>query len=449
MIPETSKKASLLDVWPGSILLFLCVLFLLDNGASGQAEAETSESAVQDNRDYVMVTGSRQPVPRVIFDPGPEYADENRMFGIASSITRTPGGRLWCGFSSGGSEEGSENYGVVVTSDDEGETWSSPRIVFDTDGDGPIRSDHVTVWTAPNGRLWIMWSEYPLGLSGPHSSQWCMVSPNPDAESPEWSEPRKLADEQNLLTKPTVLSDGTWIFPTGNWRRGHLNQDWEWVVPRDGRSRPFASRPLISRNSGRTFYLGGPLRLEIEDPDFDEYMIVERSDEGLVLFNRYRGTFLQAESSDRGETWTLQQPNGIPHVNSRFVFMELDSGNWLLVKHGDMEWVSDLEQARGPQKGRSHLTAFLSRDEGESWEGGLMLDERLCSYPFGFQDRDGAIYVSYERNRWNQPEILMARFAEEDVLAGEPVSGAARFRVLINKATGSPPLESGSPDDLP
>lgn len=417
------------------------MLFTVPSLAWGVEADGPSEPKSRNDRGYVMVTGSRQPIPRVIFDPGPEYADENRLFGIASSITRTPGGRLWVGFSSGGSEEGHENYGIVVTSDDDGRTWTPPRIVFDTDGEGPIRSDHVTVWTAPNGHLWIMWSEYPEGLSGPHSSQWCMLSTNPDAEQPEWSAPRKLADEQNLLTNPLVLEDGTWIFPTGNWRKGYV-KDRRWIYPDDDRNRPFASRPLISPNSGRTFHLGGPLRLEIEDPDFDEYMIVERSDEGLVLFNRYHGTFLQAESSDQGETWTLQQPNGIPHVNSRFVFMKLHSGNWLLVKHGDMNWVSDLEQARGPQKGRSHLTAFISRDEGKTWEGGLMLDERLCSYPYGFQDGDGTIYVSYERNRWNQPEILMARFTEADVLAGKPVSDSTEFRVLINKATGSPPLEN-------
>jgi hypothetical protein len=268
-----------------------------------------------------------------------------------------------------------------------------------------------------------MWSEYPRGLAGRHSSLWCIVSRNPDAENPRWLKPRKLVDEQNLLTTPTVLKDGTWIFPTGNWRRG------------------YPSRPLISRNRGRSFHLGGPLRAD-KYPDFDEYMVVERSDGGLVLFNRHADSFLQAESSDQGQTWTLQQPNGIPHTNARFVFMKLESGHWLLVKHGNLEWVSDVQDARRQQIGRSHLTAFISRDEGKTWEGGLLLDERRCSYPFGFQAADGAITVSYERNRWNQPEILMARFKEADVLAGNPVSDSARFRMLINKATGSTPLEN-------
>ncbi len=44
------------------------------------------------------------------------------------------------------------------------------------------------------------------------------------------------------MTTPTVLADGTWIFPTGCWNRG--------ASP---------SRPLISRDQGVTFELGGPL----------------------------------------------------------------------------------------------------------------------------------------------------------------------------------------------
>ncbi len=40
-----------------------------------------------------MVAGREHPVPTVHQSPGPEYADANRRFGIASSITRTLGGQ--------------------------------------------------------------------------------------------------------------------------------------------------------------------------------------------------------------------------------------------------------------------------------------------------------------------------------------------------------------------
>lgn len=379
----------------------------------------SEQNADQQTNKYVEVAGTQQPIPRVIFDPGPKYADENRRFGIASSITRTSGGRLWCGFSSGGAGEGNENFGIVVTSDDNGESWSPPRIVFDTDGDGPIRTDHVTVWSAPTGELWIFWSQYPEGLAQPHSSLWAIVSANPDADGPDWSAPRNIADEQNLLTTPTVLADGTWMLPTGCWVR----------------SKNYPSRPLISRDQGKTFELGGPLHAD-KDPDFDEYMIVERANGDLVVFNRHESSFLQCESTDGGRTWTRQTPNGIAHTDSRFVFMKLESGHWLLVKHGTLDWVSDHKEPKSPKTGRSHLMAYLSRDEGDTWEGGLMLDKRPCSYPFGYQAENGTVYVSYERSRWNQPEILMARFTEEDVLAGEIVSERAGLRILINKADG-------------
>ena len=227
------------------------------------------------------------------------------------------------------------------------------------------------------------------------------------------------ADEQNLLTTPTVLADGTWMLPTGCWVRG----------------KNYPSRPLISRDQGKTFELGGPLHAD-KDPDFDEYMIVERANGDLVVFNRHESSFLQCKSADGGRTWTRQTPNGIAHTDSRFVFMKLESGHWLLVKHGTLDWVSDHKEPKSPKTGRSHLMAYLSRDEGETWEGGLMLDEHPCSYPFACQGDNGTIYVSYERSRWNQPEILMARFTEEDVLAGEIVSGRAGLRLLVNKAGG-------------
>ncbi len=224
-----------------------------------------------------------------------------------------------------------------------------------------------------------------------------------------------------------MLADGTWVFPTGCWI--HDGKD---LQPAHNL---YPSRPLISRDGGQSFGRGGPLHAA-EHPDFDEYMIVERSDRSLVTFNRHASSFLQSESRDGGRTWTEQRPNGLPHTNSRAVFMKLKSGVWLLVKHGNLDSVSTAREDHTNNPGRSHLTAFLSHDEGRTWEGGLLLDERDCSYPFGCQAADGTIYISYERQRWRQPEILLARFTEADVAAGKPVSGRAALRLMVNKATG-------------
>ena len=87
---------------------------------------------------------------------------------------------------------------------------------------------------------------------------------------------------------------------------------------------------------------------------------------------------------------------------------------------------------------RSHLTAYLSDDDGATWKGGLLLDDRLVvSYPDGDQGADGTLYIIYDHNRESDREILLARFTEEDVLARQLISAQARLRLLVNRAIGN------------
>jgi len=96
-----------------------------------------------------------------------------------------------------------------------------------------------------------------------------------------------------------------------------------------------------------------------------------------------------------------------------------------LIKHGDRI---------DAHKGRVELSAWLSGDDGESWHGGLVLDERKgVSYPDGFQAPDGTIYISWDRNRSTNGEILMARFTEEDILAKAFKGPNSRTRMLISR----------------
>ena len=70
-------------------------------------------------------------------------------------------------------------------------------------------------------------------------------------------------------------------------------------------------------------------------------------------------------------------------------------------------------------KHRCELRAFLSYDEGKTWKGNLLLDERSnISYPSGFQDKNGDIYVSYDYERYKCGTIYMAKFTEKDILNG-------------------------------
>ena len=160
--------------------------------------------------------------------------------------------------------------------------------------------------------------------------------------------------------------------------------------------------------------------------DFDEHMIVERKDGSLWMLARTAKGMMQTTSSDGGRTWeTPTQPLEIRQPNARFFVRRLASERILLIKHGDQI---------DSHSGRVQLSAWLSEDEGQTWTGGLVLDERKgISYPDGFQSPDGTIYISYDRNRATDGEILMARFSEEDVLAKKIVSERAKLRMLISR----------------
>lgn len=83
------------------------------------------------------------------------------------------------------------------------------------------------------------------------------------------------------------------------------------------------------------------------------------------------------------------------------------------------------------------LTAWLSDDDGKTWQGGLMLDERKgISYPDGFQAPDGTLYISYDRNRAVDGEILLARFNESDILAGKLTEPKSKLKMLISRPLG-------------
>jgi hypothetical protein len=356
-----------------------------------------------------IAAGPQAVVPN--FSPGPEYADDQRRFQGIPGLERSPNGRLWAVWYAGGDDEGSQNYVIVVTSGDDGKTWSGPKLVVDPPG--TVRAFDPTLWLDPAGRLWLFWAQ-----SYANPDHWCgvwaMTTREADREDASWTDPRWICDGI-MMNKPTVLSTGEWLLPASVWREHG---------PKPIPEKLAGANVVISRDQGETFATLG--RAQVDDPLFDEHSIIERRDGSLWMWIRVVSGIATSVSTDRGVTWSHGEPSPLKHTSSRFFIRRLHSGRLLLVKH------SPPDRPR-----RSHLTAYLSDDDGATWRGGLLLDERDgVSYPDGFQSPEGTIYVVYDFARYGDKKILMATFTEEDVLAGAFASPAARSRVLINQATG-------------
>lgn len=355
--------------------------------------------------------------PRYVGPPRAEHAVTDRAFQGIPSLAVSPGGRMWANWYAGVTPaEDHNNYVVVSTSGDGGATWQEVLVV-DPDGGGPVRAFDPELWLAPDGRLFVFWAQAP-GHDAAIGGVWCVTTDTPDAARPRWSAPRRLTDGV-MMCKPLVLSTGEWALPASTWRTTDQS-----------------ARLVVSTDHGRTWTVRGAGHVPVDTRNFDEHMFIERRDGSLWLLVRTRYGIGESVSTDRGKTWSELQPSAIMHPAARFFITRLSSGNLLLVKHGPID----------QKTARSHLTAFVSRDDGRTWDGGLLLDERTgVSYPDGQQAADGRIHLVYDFSRTGARHILFATFREEDAAAGRDVSGAVRLRQLVSEASGGQEKPKAAP----
>jgi hypothetical protein len=210
-----------------------------------------------------------------------------------------------------------------------------------------------------------------------------------------------------MMCHPIVLSSGEWIFPVSTWR-----------------DTDNSGRIMVSTDKGKSFSLRGACHVPEQVRDFDEHMIIERKDKSLWMLVRTSYGTGESVSKDQGKTWSVLVPSPIQHPSARFFIRRLQSGNLLLVKHGPIS----------EKTGRSHLTAYVSMDDGFTWSGGLLLDERKgASYPDGQQTQDGAIHIIYDYSRTGDRKILMAKFTEDDIVSGDLASASVSLRIIVSK----------------
>ncbi|MBR2425457.1 MAG: exo-alpha-sialidase [Lentisphaeria bacterium] len=370
---------------------------------------DLTEQFIRAQLDKTMIPAEVKKNPPLYY--WPEVNDYTMSCGIAE----TPGGRIWLGWFAGGDDE--RAVLMLAKSDDGGNSFSTPQYYIDpgfVDCGMHISAVVANLWTAPDGRLFVFFT-VSLGYYDGRAGSWFTVCENPDADDPQWSIPQRIANGASL-NKPTVLSDGTWLLCVSLWRREHIRQGAasDRLFPElDGER---MANVYASKDQGKTWERIGGVKNQY--PTFDEHMIVERADGSLLMYLRDICGMTQSESFDKGHTWTKPVPTPFPAASARFFLRKLKSGNILLVRNNDPI----------DPKSRSTMTAFLSDDNGKTWKGGLVLDERYgVSYPDGYQTEDGRIFIQYDWMR-EKGEIMLAIFREEDILAEKAVSPDTKLK---------------------
>ena len=385
-------------------ILILSVAVMLTGGISS---AQTNQPG-----DFGITTLTP---PWITVEPNAAYWPRLRMWQGIPGIERAPGGRLWATWYSGGIGEGrGHNYSLLVTSGDDGYTWSKPVAVYDP-GRQLLESSgggDPQLFMDENGTLWWFVHRFMKASGEFPRTCWGFYTRNPDSPDPKWEGP-VFAGYGISLNKGVILSDGTWL---------HMIDPFNQTVTPD--------KPLMTKGAHLYEFTGFDTPFEhvghtfIKDTVFTEHMVVERKDKSLWMLARAAYGLAQSVSWDKGRTWepdTVFTTNF--NINTRFYLGKLASGNFLLI-------VNDHERRR------MNMTAMLSEDDGETWPYKLVLDEReRVSYPDATQAADGTIYATYDRGRYflNEQEILMAKFTEADVKAGQIISPQSRLKQLINR----------------
>lgn len=345
-----------------------------------------------------------------------QYRAEHRIWQGIPGVEVTRRGRIFVCFYSGGMKEEIGNYALLVMSDD-GTRFTDPIAVAKSEGK---RCFDPCLWIDPRGRLWFFWAE------SPENAVMAAVCEDPDAETPVFSAPRKIAEDV-MMNKPIAAKDGRYLLPVAVWADDVKPNGYDYKEVKES-----GAFVVESRDEGETFEKSG--KAVLPNRSFDEHMLIERADGSLRMYVRTRDGIGMADSFDGGKTFENGRDSGLGGPDSRFFIGRLRSGRLLLVNHV------------GYTK-RDHLTALLSEDDGETWPYRLLIDARdKVSYPDAAQAEDGTICIVHDRDRGyykktlremleSEREILISKIREEDILAGRLVSPESVCCGIVSKLT--------------
>lgn len=367
--------------------------------------------------------------PANILLGNPPAGFAGRGFQGIPGIECTRDGSLWACWYGGGQGEGPENF--VMLANKSAHSWSEPWL-FVVPVHPRLRVFDPVLWVDPHGRLWLFWTQThikpendsPAVFDGLRPGMpdtrftwdgrggvWGICCKQPEVTPRTWSEPQRFCDGV-MMNKPSADQAGRWLMPATIWDL-----------------KPFAEGiAKAQRGPGVAIYSDGDPQAsmtstaDIPDPVFDEHVMLPLCDGRWALWARNASAIRRAVvsySNDRGNTWTRGAYTDIPCPNSRFSIGRLRSGTLLLASHRITQKMID-SQSLWPV--RSHLAVWLSDDEGQTWHGNLLIDEREhVSYPDFTQAADGTIHLIYDHARNVSGDILHVELTEQQIREGLPV----------------------------
>lgn len=300
-----------------------------------------------------------------------------------SSVCALPGGELatiWYG----GQREGAADVAIYLSRRSAGPfgEWSEPeRLLGPEDvesesGRNVRKLGNAVMFTDPDGRLWLVYVSVSVGG---WSGSLINVKRSDDGGR-TWSQSRRLT--LNPFLNFSTLVRAKPFFTADGWIGLPVYHEFVAKYPQILWMQPGDAEPI------ERFHLR---RLPIV-PDLLQPAVVPLDEQRAVMLLRDGGedrTLHVARSDDAGWSWTKPKPVDLPNPDSGIDAIRLHDGRIVLAYNDTRE-------------DRRRLRLAVSRDSGESWTPGAVLEEAEggeFSYPSLVQDAQGLIHVTYTWQR--------------------------------------------------
>ena len=328
-------------------------------------------------------------------DENTYYSVANRKWLGLASVAAIGNGRIIGTYTSGDTSEGLPgNYAVLAYSGDNGKTWTE-FMYINSEEEG--HTNKTT--TVCDAQLWVerdsntLHCFYIMSSSletfEKSSAVWTFTISGVDKDFSEWEfSPHRYLFPGLLRNNIVVLSDGTWL-----------------AAPNDYMDERFTV-VYASTDKGETWEFRGKAYIP-RAYNYDETIIVEKEDGSLWMTVRNTsGVLLQSYSLDKGYTWTLSSKTNLYNCTTRFNFTRLASGALLRIDNAAAD--------------RKMMTAYLSYDDGATWQYSVTLCKEYSTYPdIDLITVDGVeqIHVVFDRDRYNYGRVYHTVLTEEFIKA--------------------------------
>ena len=315
-----------------------------------------------------------------------------------------------------GLHDHAENDIVLRRSRDGGRSCEPLQVVAEEGGDS--LNDPCAI-VLDSGRILLRYTRFPRGVHarvsdhtvmatagyvGPKTVRIYLTHSDDDGET--WATPRDVTRSMRRAPTNSLGSPGVGLQLTRGAHAGRIVFPNYEVYPLGGDKRTTLNSVSYSDDGGETWQLSATMKTQPDEGTGNEAQIAELSDGGLLMTSRRFPEFngrLISTSHDGGETWSTQYV--ADDLLTPACMASLIRYSWPDSPQGSVL----LQSLPHTEDSRSNGTLMVSRDEGETWRVGCVIDPADFAYSCLARLPDGDVACLYETEDYGK--VVFARFS--------------------------------------